>query len=308
MNILVKLEVSKQIGTGHFRRMFNLALFLKEFNFIFLISTDDKKNKLFQNINVIFIEDETHFRSTLLKLEFNLLIFDLLHYEKDYIKSIKSLRAMPIVCFHEYNDYSDYADLIINYNVLDKTITDKLFGYEYIIFSDNIEKYKSIKKENYIFVSFGGSDPSGLTQKFVSLIASKMSHLKFKIHIGDFNDLLCLKAFNNIEYIIKPENLFEYMSKANLAISAAGNMMYELIYMSVPSIIIAHNEHQMSFAKNAKLLGYVEFLGLFKDLNFDLLKQKIDSFYNLKEIKFKDTIDNNGKKRICKVLMDLINK
>lgn len=308
MNILVRLNITKQIGTGHFRRMFNLANFMSSHDFVFIVYTDDKSNTIFEGKNIIFINTEEEFFKLLRKTKYDINIFDFLRYEENYIKSIKSIVSSPIVSFHEYNDYDESSDLVVNYNMFngyDYVVNKKyLFGPEYIIFSDDIVKYKDIKKEDFIFVSFGGSDPSGLTQKFIDEIALKRDDLKFKIHIGNFNNINMIQKIN-IKYLINPKDIFAHMSSARLAITAGGNMMYELIYFNTPCIVIAHNEHQEEFALNAQKFGCVEYFGKTTNYSSDELIEKIDSSY-LNKLNNSSFIDNNGKKKIANAIKKLV--
>lgn len=308
MNILVRLNITKQIGTGHFRRMFNLANFMSSHDFVFIVYTDDKSNTIFEGKNIIFINTEEEFFRLLRKAKYDINIFDFLRYEEDYIKSIKSIVSSPIVSFHEYNDYDENSDLVVNYNMFngyDYAVNKKyLFGLEYIIFADDIAKYKDIKKEDFIFVSFGGSDPSGLTQKFIDEIALKRDDLKFKIHVGNFNHISMIEK-KHIEYLINPKDIFVYMSAAKIAVSAGGNMMYELIYFNTPCIVIAHNDHQEEFALNAEKFGCVAYLGKATHCSFNKIIKKIDSLY-LRKLNKSSHIDNNGKKRIANAIEKLV--
>lgn len=308
MKILVRLNISKQIGTGHFRRMLNLANFMSNNQFVFIVNTDDKSNTIFEDKNIVFINNEDEFFEILKNNNYDVIIFDFLKYDENYIENIKNIVSSPIASFHEYNDYNKYSDLVINYNLFnghDKfSNKNYLFGPEYIIFSDEIEKYNQIKKENYVFVSFGGSDPSNLTQKFIEEIALKRDDLKFKIHVGNFNNIDMIEK-KNIEYLVTPKDVFIYMSAAKLAITAGGNMMYELIYFNTPCIVIAHNEHQEEFASNAQKLGCIEYIGKTADYNSDKLTEKIDFLY-LKKTNNLSFIDNNGKKKIANAIQRLV--
>lgn len=308
MNILVRLDISKQIGTGHFRRMLNLANFMSNHEFTFVVHTDNKDNTIFEGKNIIFIYHEEQFFDFLKENTYDVFIFDFLRYEENYIKCIKSIISSPIVSFHEYNDYDESSDLIVNYNIINghDRVTEKkyLFGPEYIIFADDIAKYKDIKKEDFIFVSFGGSDPSGLTQKFIDEITLKRDDLKFKIHVGNFNNINMIQK-TNIEYLLNPKDLFIDMSSARLAVTAGGNMMYELIYFNTPCLVIAHNDHQEQFSKNAEKLGCVEYLGKATNYSPDKLIERIDFLYSNKSNRL-SIIDNNGIEKIANAIEKLV--
>jgi len=313
VNFLVRLDISKQIGTGHFRRIINLSNFMSEDDFIFLIKTDNQKNGIFNNISKFFLTEENEeeiIRDIISKIHIDLILLDLLHYSKDYIKNMKHLTDKKIVSFHEYQDSSTFSDLIINYNMFDnfeKRESQKfLAGPKYIIFDDSIDDKFICPKIDYVFVSFGGSDPSGLLEKFILQIATKLLYIEFYIHIGDFKELEGISLTDNIKILDKPKNLFKYMSGAVTAVTAAGNMMYELMYFEVPSFVISHNKHQDEFAKNAEKFDGIKYMGLHDNIDFTVLKNNIEFLFNEKNKDYKFNIDNLGKKRIANSIYGLI--
>ena len=308
MNILVRLDISKKIGTGHFRRVLNLSKCMSNHNFYFAVHTDNKLNSVFKNLNIYFLDanEETEEVNQICNDEnIDLIILDRLHYEEEYIKLIKSTTHRKIVSFHEYQDYSEYSDLKINYNFFDgfesNTNGTLLAGPKYIIFDNEIEKIDTIK-DDFIFVSFGGSDPSGMINDFVEHIALKLEHINFKIHIGNFNSVN-MDSTKNIEFLYQPSNLFEYIASARSAITAGGNIMYELIYLNIPSLVIAHNKHQEEFALNAAKYNCIKYLGLAGEVNLSHLLQETEALY---DHPFADSckgkIDNQGKNRIAKAI------
>ena len=310
MNTLVRLNISKTIGTGHFRRMQNLVHYMSNHSFLFIVHTDNVTNNLFKNKNIIFIEDEEEFYEILKIYKYDVVILDFLHYPNDYIKTLTLFTQKPIVSFHEYKDFSEYSSLTINYNLFDgyKTIELKnksLLGPDFIIFDDEIVQYSNAIKENYIFVSFGGADPNGLTKKFIDKIATQHPTIKFKIHIGDFNQSIH-EEHDNVEYLIKPKNLFKDMSKAKMAVTAGGNMMYEFMFLNVPSIVIAHNTHQAEFARNADNLGLVKYVGLTDSIDVDRINIEIQRMFDDSKLSKKYLIHNEGKKLIATAIEELI--
>ena len=296
--------------------MLNLTNHMFMHNFVYLIITDNENNTLLKDLSICFTNKEqelNEFKRIVIEEKIDAVILDMLHYSQDYIKDLKTNVKKTIVSFHEYNDISIDSDLAINYNFFDdfQTKSSEIFlaGPKYIIFNNELTKVtKKYIKEDYIFVSFGGSDPSSLIQIFIQNIASKMTHNNFYIHIGNFDtlDIDNIKGTNNITFLNKPSNLFEYMASAKYAITAAGNIMYELIYLKVPSIVIAHNSHQDEFAKNAARLGCVNYMGLSNDLDFSLLRNEIESM-SIKSYNCKQEIDALGIDRIKSVIEELVN-
>lgn len=308
MNILIRLDISEKIGTGHFRRMLNLSNFMSNYNFTFIIKTDDDKNNIFNEKEILFIQKEEEFYELLKNYEYDAVIIDFLHYQEEYIREIKEISKKPVITFHEYKDFSEYSDLTINYNLFDdyeilKLNNKSLFGSDYIIFDEEIVNNYMSSRKDYIFVSFGGSDPSNLTYKFIKEIAVKNKNKNFKIHMGNFTNNEIIDA-ENIEYLIKPENIFKYMAEAKLAITAGGNMMYELIFLQTPSLVIAHNRHQEEFAKNADKLDCINYVGLAKNFSDIFLNVEIDKMFYKKFVSHQH-INNQGKELIAKAIEEI---
>lgn len=314
MNILVRLDVSKEIGTGHFRRIANLSKYMKNDTFLFIIKTDDKNNQLFNGYEIRFIDSENEvdkIAEIAIVHRIDIILFDFLHYTHSYIKQIKEKTGKKVVTFHEYNDYSDISDLTINYNFFngfDKLGSSTfLAGPKYIIFDDTINNFRNTKKENFVFVSFGGSDPKGITEKFIKNVAMELSNIAFKVHFGNFNQSAHYSKAKNIEFLHQPSNLFKYLAASKLAVTAAGNTMYESILLTISTFVIAQNNHQDEFATNANKYNCIRYYGLSDDVDFSLLKADIEKAYQLlPENTCFFPLDNLGKHRIAEAFKRLI--
>lgn len=316
MKILVRLDISKEIGTGHFRRITNLSKYMSNDTFYFFVVTDDEKNLLFDIYNVFFTSRDKELNDIKAFIDLNevdIILIDLLHYEDLYIESFKKTTGKKIVTFHEYPDYSEYSDLKINYNFFngfeELQNINFLAGPKYIIFDDDIENFQNREKENFIFVSFGGSDPYGLIDSFVTQVALKLPTIHFKIHVGNFNkqDQDHFNNIDNIEFLYKPSNIFQYMASSKLAVAAAGNMMYELILLNTSTYVIAQNQHQDEFASNADKYNCVKYFGKIDSIDFSKLKETIEEEYrNQKVNECRFNLDNMGKHRIAQALQRLI--
>jgi len=177
-------------------------------------------------------------------------------------------------------------------------------GEKYIIFNDKIEGFKNKKKKDYIFVNFGGSDPSNFTLKFIKEIIANLPDQKFIIHLSSFYffNLNKVKLPKNIKINTDGDLIFKLLSNSKLAILAAGNIMYESIYLKTPTFVIAHNKHQEAFARNAEQKKLVQFFGTGKNMNFKKLLSSIKCLkYQILD-KNKFFIDNKGKKRILNAI------
>jgi len=276
-------------------------------NIFFLVKTDDSNNTIFKNSNIIFTNnknEQSNFESLIESQKIKYIVLDLLHYKDKYIENLKKKFNKSIISFHEYEDYSCYSDLSFNCNIFDgknpKHIKNLHQGEKYIIFNDKIEDFKNKKKKDYIFVNFGGSDPSNFTLKFIKEIITNLPDEKFIIHLSSFYffNLHNIKLPRNIKINTDGDLIFKLISNSKLAILSGGNIMYEAIYLKTPTFVLTHNKHQETFARNAEQKKLVHFFGTGKNINFKKLLLSIkNSTYKLLD-KNNFFIDNRGKQRI----------
>ena len=311
--ILVRLDVNNKIGTGHFRRSSNLINTFNKNNIIYLIETDDKENDIFSHHNVIFTSCLTEYSDLvdlIYKYKIQVVILDFLKYKRKYIQKIKKISNLPLITFHEYEDFSLSSDLAFNYNIFFNKkchLNPKFFfGYKYIIFDDKISQYKKLKNKDYIFVSFGGSDPTCFTKSFIKNVTLKMPDQFFYIHLGSFSkNNISNEKITNVKFINYTNIFFKYMSEAKKVIVAGGNMMYEAIYLEKKPLVVAHNNHQEKFAKIAQNRKLIKYVGKIENMDFLSFIRDIQANDEL-IVNSSDQIDNKGKERIIKEIEKLL--
>lgn len=280
-------------------------------NIFFLVNTDDPDNTIFKNKNIIFTNhknEQSNFEYLIESKKIQYIVLDMLRYKNKYIENLKNKFNKTIVSFHEYEDYSSYSDISFNCNMFHsknyKNIKNLHQGEKYIIFNDKIEDFKNSKKKDYIFVNFGGSDPSNFTLKFIKKIAKNLPDQQFIIHLSSFYffNLSKNKLPENIKINTNGDLILKLLSKSKLAILAAGNIMYEAIYLKIPTFVLAHNKHQENFALYAEKEELVKFFGTGKNMNFNSLLISIKCFKY--KILYNNNlfIDNNGKRRILNAI------
>ena len=188
--ILIRLDVSKNIGTGHYRRMKVLSRQLEE-KVIFLINTDDNTNKAFSSKDIFITTIDKEFQNfEILIKKFNIkfILLDLLRYNKNYIEKLSKKFNCKIIAFHEHDDYSRFSNISFNCNFLNESNRLKDYsvyhGPKYLIINSKIKDFNNIKKKNYIYINFGGSDPSSFMEKFIDAENNIKTKEKFILDIG----------------------------------------------------------------------------------------------------------------------------
>ncbi len=310
---LIRVDISSNVGTGHFRRMKNLAEVMKEsVRFRFVVKTDDKANNVFFGSDIIFI-DKSDEIFTVLNIEqgIDFIIFDQLEYSEELFATVKEqYRDIVLIAFHENTKFSDRVDLSINYNTFHgfQSFSDSghlLCGPRYMIFNGEISKYKNgAKAKDGIFVSFGGSDPCDFTGKLIEFVLSRKFENNFHIFVGPMYEKE-LKSFesNNIFVHKYPEDFFSLMSSFSKCIVSGGNTMYESLYLGVPVCILAQNTHQAEFAMTLAKEYDQYFAGVGDEINWSTVEEFIKS----DELNIPvNVFDLEGAKRISDKILGLV--
>ncbi|MBF0558384.1 MAG: UDP-2,4-diacetamido-2,4,6-trideoxy-beta-L-altropyranose hydrolase [Nitrospirae bacterium] len=160
-------------------------------------------------------------------------------------------------------------------NYPERTDITYLLGSRYIplrkAFWDFSEK---VINENIdsLMITFGGDDDRNITPRVLSAIVERYPGVLKAVAIG--------KGFNNVQEIEKSAdnktNIIYYpdaagmkdiMIGSDVAISAAGQTLYELARFGVPTIAVAVADNQMNNIKGWQESGFIEYAGWWADGN-----------------------------------------
>lgn len=336
--VLIRVDGGKNIGMGHIMRMLTLSEELKKHFDIIFICRYDNTNKYLPGIEKIkesrfkvHIIDSSNIVDQIINIqkfeEADLFITDSYDVNEEYFDSLKKY-FYKTVYIDDVNICRMNVDFVINPNISAQTYkyntepnenAKLLLGAQYTILRNEFMGFnrKTINEnvEN-VMITVGGMDDKYLTLRIIKLL----SNFKLNLHviIGDaFDDLLKSKIkgikANNLKIILyENATMSKVMEKCDLAISACGSTLYELIAMKVPTIGLVVADNQKEVAKilgdyriiiNTEKLIYTnedKFLIKFIELldNYDLRKELIENGKNF--------IDLNGAKKICKEIINLL--
>ena len=200
-----------------------------------------------------------------------------------------------------------------------------LFGSRYVCLRDEFywTKPKPFEdKVKTIFICFGGTDPHNLTCRVLKIISNKCitGNIKINVVCGPgykyHNELEKFKTTEkklNLNIIKVTNKISKYMQLADLALIAAGRIVYELTVMQVPSIVICSNKrettHNFASIKNGILN-----LGLFSKISNKSILKIFTKVLDDKEYRYalhkKIKLHNlkKGKFRVINKIRDLIMK
>jgi UDP-2,4-diacetamido-2,4,6-trideoxy-beta-L-altropyranose hydrolase len=123
-----------------------------------------------------------------------------------------------------------------------------------------------------IFVNQGGSDPFGLTARILRGLELLDLPQEIVVVVGNAvpeghrEELRALGegARNSYSFAwgVPPREMYDIMERSDLAVTAAGNTLYELALFGVPSLIVCHHERHQAVAEGFAARGAAVNLGI----------------------------------------------
>ena len=349
--IAIRVDSSQHIGTGHVVRCLTMAEELKKRSvrviFICRVLLGDwtlfLRERGFETIS-LSTEDELwdSDRDAVLTLEGlnnnqifpDWLIID--HYQigKDWERKIRSAVA-KIMVIDDLADRSHDCDLLLDqnlypgwqhrYNGLLPRNCRSLLGLQYLILREEFRQYKLNEPINSrpghlkILLTFGGSDPSGLTEKVLLAldeICRKNQPTQDIMHVrvlvgqsyaeqSRLTDIIQSLSFE-VDLFTSVTQVIKHFEWADCAISASGLTTYELAYVGLPSLIIAAIEGQVAFAKELARLQIHRYAGSYTLTKYKLVAQIQDFLLEFRTLQSKKIhlIDGSGLDRVLEYLLD----
>ena len=273
MNILFRCDGSINIGMGHVIRCLALADELQESygcNVHFAMRQSELGiNKVKETFTVLESNEEAFdYKNWLVdciqKTNAVILIMDMRDgLTREQLKQIKKKSGIKLVTIDDPEEKCLAADLAFYPPIpqvrsmnLDDMYGEWFSGWEYVIidprFRDACTNIHE-RKNNSILVSMGWSDPAGLTVKVVDALNKINKSLQITVLLGQGSKWYQIlesqiqRSHHKIALVKNPSNRAEIMAKNELAICSFGVTAYELLTLSVPSIILSlSNDHKVS--------------------------------------------------------------
>jgi len=179
------------------------------------------------------------------------------------------------------------------------------------------QKNKNIREKcKNILLTFGGSDPTGLTLKSIDALNIVNGRHEINIVIGPAYTQHkrlkeSLKHFSHKYRVYhSPKNIPELIYEADFAICSGGRTIYELAALGTPAIIMSHNRREQRRIEHFQKYKTIISIGIGRNVEKSRLAeviQKLSLDKSLREkmsIKGKKLIDGRGIERISNLLMN----
>jgi UDP-2,4-diacetamido-2,4,6-trideoxy-beta-L-altropyranose hydrolase len=326
IKVLIKTDGNNKIGMGHIYRCIALSEELKINSKIqFIIPRNSNIEKKLNKFGTCYFSpnDETEEIKLIKELSPDIIIIDVLskyfQYGNLFLKKIKTFSRL-LVMLDYIQSGSKYADISFHslFYPRKKFCKNTFSGLEYVIigkkFLESKKSYSFKKNINSIIIFQGGADTKCFSPKILKSLKSLPSNIKLTLIVG--NKFQCWTELNktlkliqkkiNILYDVK--NISNEMKNHDLAISAGGNTLLELLAIGIPSLIICGEQHEMQIAKILSSKKLALNLGYGKILSQKLILEKTKNFvknYNKRKLlstNSRKIIDGNGTKRVTNII------
>ncbi len=284
--IILRADAGKKMGMGHVYRALTIAGELVQYQVKIAtkISGDSLGMEFFSQYPypVSGFEDDNDFVEYCRAEKPDVIFLDQLSTEKGYVKALKETGA-KIVTFEDLGDGALEADLVVNdlYKIPHLPEEKQMYGVANV-FLPSTFRYLGAKEGfnatvDNILVLFGGSDPSGLTERSLKALGE----------IGFKGDVTVVRGLGRKDEILELEkyglrgdvlhnvrDMPKVMRRADMALSSAGRTVSELMYVGVPTMCICQNERELTHSHASQVYG-VHNIGLGSLVDDETIRKNI---------------------------------
>lgn len=324
MKAIFRVNASKKIGGGHVSRCLTLADELKKQGVNCQFICNDTAAEIMPALKAYTILPENT-----APFKVNLFIVD--HYKLDasYENTWRPY-SNKILVIDDLADRSHNCDYLLDqtYGQTHETYAPfinedcrLILGPEFSLlkpqFSEGREN--SLKRRNgeinNILVSYGSVDIHNLCPLTINALNKIEKPLTVNIiceadhpHLNNMKE--CANhSIHTINFHHNVTNMADYMSKADLALGAAGTTSWERCTLGLPAIVYQVAENQATILKNLHKQGCIFNLGLSELATSTLLKKQINSLIirpknlTIASINATKITDGNGALKVAKILL-----
>ena len=210
----------------------------------------------------------------------DILINDLPSLDSAYLLAVSRLDTTTVNLVDTPDDLEtteQYEHLIVSVMKQERETAESFYGGpEYAILREHFRgRPKLVRDEpRLVLLSFGGSDPQGLTVKAARALGSLPPAIEIVAVAGPaFSDSRALDALLptlerplRIEREVGGDRLAELMLDADVMVGSGGMSVYEIAALGTPGVVLAQNEREDKRMADFARKGTVRYLGLGPDV------------------------------------------
>jgi len=196
------------------------------------------------------------------------------HFDEAYQQWVKRMGHQLLVIDDMAHLKHYYADIVLNQNLHAEQLhyscephVRLLLGTKYVLLRREFLTWKDWRRKipgiaRQVLVTLGGGDPDNHTLKVIQALQKvDVSGLEATVVIGATNrhedklEKAVRKSSIPIRLVRNAENMPELMAWADVAVSAAGSTVWELMFMGVPAILVSVADNQKQIVVSAEAAG-----------------------------------------------------
>ena len=276
IGLLYRVDGNHEMGLGHLVRARSLCAEFMRLGIkpvILSFAEQELLDEFFpDNITVYKIpelENELDYITYLTQyLNIRILIQDIRDTEDFYCRCIKSL-GLFLIGFDDLGEGRELCDILIDANLPEQdgdyeNVPFRFFGEKFMVLDPLFTEYnlkdKTVpRKVENILISFGGSDPRGLTQWSLNMLYDVLKDYNVSVVAGkgikDKNEIKRCCNNQGFKYVYNCSNMAELLYEADLAIISGGITLYEAASVGTPSVVIPQVDHQYEIGKRFERMG-----------------------------------------------------
>ncbi|NQU94927.1 MAG: UDP-2,4-diacetamido-2,4,6-trideoxy-beta-L-altropyranose hydrolase [Candidatus Omnitrophica bacterium] len=298
--VFIITEGGKNVGFGHLARCVSLSQAFEERSIspVFIINGDKSVCNILGK-RKYFIFDWLKEKKRLLETVRGsaICIVDSYMCDERFYKEISN--NVDLAVYVDDNNRLKYdKGVVLNGSVYATTLNyakdreiSYLLGTNYTLIRRefwNMPNIKIKKAVNRVLVTFGGDDKRQMTPLILNLLKNEYPQFRKLVVIGGgFRSIEKIDSLKDskTKFIHNPssEKMKRIMIRSDIAISAAGQTLYELARVGIPTIGVCVAKNQLKNAKGWEKAGFLEYAGRFNDGNLKKrVKRSIERFKSVK--------------------------
>lgn len=283
-DVAIIADGNASIGMGHIMRCSAIAEALRRINIaVLFIVSDNESQKCAEQLGFPAATLGIDYRELygnaekiidqIKEYRVRFAFFDSYFASNDLFERVS--KVCLVGCFGYGKNYSRGMKLIIPYGIssdkqwysdtFHNSETEILFGSKYIPLKKafwNMPRRNGSDKPGRLLLTSGGTDPLGITPVLIESIRKHKIDIALDVVVGTYYNEQDLRSFcGNYQDVTLHNGLTDLsglMQSADIAISAGGMTLYELMASSVPTIAYAFADNQLG---NSRLDGSIRWCG-----------------------------------------------
>lgn len=286
--VLIRVEANQSLGMGHLYRCLAIAYELSRHEILLLTSTESSlvPELLAETPFQVEVFEKEEDRNQIARaFGPDLIIFDILDTSESEVRSLHTLCPnSKLLTFEDEGGGASLCDIGI-YDLTNPPLNSPsrvISGAKNSILGPSFELFGNIERArgdlDYLLLTFGGTDPSGLTQKVLHSLASLGFTKRTTIVIGlGAKDPEVSNLPFEVSVLRNVSNMATLISRHLVAISSMGRTVFELAAMAVPTLTFAQNPKELGHTHIGKATGSI-FGGAGYEMSVDEMAIVINRF------------------------------